>query len=64
MSTQTMHEVPQQAEILSRIVDAMIDAQERLDGAPLDQWDRILRDSCRQRRSWASDDCAPLAGTC
>lgn len=39
-----------EATILSKIVDAMLDAEARLKSASVEEWRRILVDSCRQKK--------------
>ena len=40
-----------EAEMLHCIVEAMLDAEIQLHEANVDQWQRILVDSCRRRKS-------------
>ena len=54
----------QQTEILSQIVDAMISAQDALQDADQDEWDQILRSSCRETREPLLDAGAGLAAVC
>jgi hypothetical protein len=49
--------------ILSQIVDAMLAAEKDLSGASVDEWTRILVDSCRQQKVDSQDrQLALLAG--
>ncbi len=50
-------------QILSTIVDAMLDAKEELADATVERWREILVDSCRQKKSDA-DGHACLVAAC
>ena len=48
-------------EILDRIVNAMLDAEDQLCNASVQEWTRVLTDSCRSQK--LADD-GTLATTC
>jgi hypothetical protein len=53
-----------EANILSRIVDAMLDVQSELEDASVDQWTRTLVASCRRQKRRNGEADVALASTC
>ena len=60
MSQRTIQQIPQhqESEILSQFVEALISAQDELDGSRPGEWSEILREACRQQKVW-SDEPSP-----
>jgi len=53
-----------QSNILSCIVDAMLDAESDLRDATVEQWTRTLVQSCRRQKQLYADHDVSIASTC
>ena len=50
--------------ILGQIVDAILEAETVLEQASVDEWKRVLMDSCRRRKDSDSTGYSAIAFTC
>jgi hypothetical protein len=53
-----------EANILSRIVDAMLAVQDDLQTATVEQWTRTVVNSCRRQKQMTGDGRATMAASC